>query len=490
MTFVNVHTQHFLKVNDSANMTSLIDLNGDTSPWSLPFTADANKVIDVNQAASAGGSSTGDDRIDLAVTLPDSAAWVRLEYETRADAANRWQITDLRLDEADSHRFWELPFQRSTIFTTTWKTLLQPRTSITKSGQPILGLGEIAENPLTLGTTLNGSGVTSVVMDSAIPDSTPSVGSIRVQLDDGRTRLVAYTSWTGSTFTTASTNWTDPDDATAGNSVWVAPKLVLRVRFESEQISTTASGGDAFQLRNIAVRCGVMPTTPAPVVYNSGPQAFPIIECDPYSESTGEPLSAHVFWRYVDGAGETKVISEGQVAPDQFGRLKWAPDRMLPPGVTNGVLTWTTFFGMFGTDVVEHVEEYTGMSTGTPAAISTSESMSVTVSGDQVTVDTPAALSAVSWQVERSADGGTTWDPVYTNRFVDWNETTGAQVSLRATQVSDIVDYPPLNTPIQYRAYAVDEQGDGETPAALPPTALEGAGGWTDAHPTQVEDNF
>jgi len=79
----------------------------------------------------------------------------------------------------------------------------------------------IDTNQMTLSTALTGSGVTSIVVNS-IPTDTPQTGVLRVVLDDGRHRRVAYTSWTGSTFTTASTDWSDPDDASLGNGVYLA----------------------------------------------------------------------------------------------------------------------------------------------------------------------------------------------------------------------------------------------------------------------------
>jgi hypothetical protein len=78
------------------------------------------------------------------------------------------------------------------------------------------------KDQLTLQTTLNASGQTSVVVTTAIPSDTPATGTIRVQLDVGTYRKVAYTGWSGSTFTTASTDWSDPDDATAGNNVFIS----------------------------------------------------------------------------------------------------------------------------------------------------------------------------------------------------------------------------------------------------------------------------
>lgn len=75
---------------------------------------------------------------------------------------------------------------------------------------------------LTLNTTLDAGTETAVEATTAIPTDTPSTGTIRVELDDGRYRLVAYTSFTANTFTIASSNWVDPDDATAGNDIFIS----------------------------------------------------------------------------------------------------------------------------------------------------------------------------------------------------------------------------------------------------------------------------
>lgn len=74
----------------------------------------------------------------------------------------------------------------------------------------------------TLATTLNGGTETAVVVGSAIPSDTPSTGTIRIQLDTGIYRRQAYTSWTGTTFTISSADYTDPNDATSGNNVFIS----------------------------------------------------------------------------------------------------------------------------------------------------------------------------------------------------------------------------------------------------------------------------
>jgi hypothetical protein len=68
---------------------------------------------------------------------------------------------------------------------------------------------------MTLTTTLNGASETSLVVN-AIPANTPTSGTLRVELDDGRYRRIAYSSYTGSTFTIADESWVDPNDATGG----------------------------------------------------------------------------------------------------------------------------------------------------------------------------------------------------------------------------------------------------------------------------------
>lgn len=74
---------------------------------------------------------------------------------------------------------------------------------------------------LSLNTTLSGATETSVVVTTAIPSDTPSSGTIRVQTDAGLYRRVAYTSFSGSTFTIASTDFSS-DNATATNNVFIS----------------------------------------------------------------------------------------------------------------------------------------------------------------------------------------------------------------------------------------------------------------------------
>lgn len=77
-------------------------------------------------------------------------------------------------------------------------------------------------NQLILNTTLSGATETAIVTTAAIPTDTPSTGTVRVELDDGRYRRVPYLSFSGSTFVITSSDWTTPNDATAGNDVFIS----------------------------------------------------------------------------------------------------------------------------------------------------------------------------------------------------------------------------------------------------------------------------
>ena len=81
--------------------------------------------------------------------------------------------------------------------------------------------GDFDVSQRTLNTTLSGGTETAVVVTAPIPSDTPTTGTIRVQLDSGIYRRLAYTSWAGSTFTIASSDFAS-DNATAGNDVWIS----------------------------------------------------------------------------------------------------------------------------------------------------------------------------------------------------------------------------------------------------------------------------
>jgi hypothetical protein len=68
---------------------------------------------------------------------------------------------------------------------------------------------------------INGPTVTSIVVTTAIPTDTPATGSIRVQNDEGRYVKIPYTSYTGSTYTIPSYDFSgtgDNDSVANGNN--------------------------------------------------------------------------------------------------------------------------------------------------------------------------------------------------------------------------------------------------------------------------------
>jgi len=72
----------------------------------------------------------------------------------------------------------------------------------------------------TLNGALTGAAVTSVVVNGAIPSDTPATGFIRIQRDSGRRLRTEYTSYTGSTFTIVSTDFS-VDEAADANEVYI-----------------------------------------------------------------------------------------------------------------------------------------------------------------------------------------------------------------------------------------------------------------------------
>jgi len=82
--------------------------------------------------------------------------------------------------------------------------------------------GFLNTGQFALATTLDGAAETAVVVGSAIPSDTPSSGTIRIELDSGIYRRVEYTSFSGSTFTIASTSFTGVNEATSGNDVYIS----------------------------------------------------------------------------------------------------------------------------------------------------------------------------------------------------------------------------------------------------------------------------
>jgi len=116
-----------------------------------------------------------------------------------------------------------------------------------------IDLGQLSNNAL-VNTT-----VTSIVMASAIPSDTPSSGSIRIERTSGVYTLQTYTSYSGSTFTIPSTDFSG-DPALAGDNVFVVyidklatadPEQVTVVYDADRAVFVRVRDGDASPIKPV-----------------------------------------------------------------------------------------------------------------------------------------------------------------------------------------------------------------------------------------------
>jgi len=82
------------------------------------------------------------------------------------------------------------------------------------NGNPVnsVNLGQ-----LNINGALTGAAVTSVVISGSIPSDTPATGTIRIERSNGVYSKHAYTSWSGSTFTIGSTDFSTNNAANGAN---------------------------------------------------------------------------------------------------------------------------------------------------------------------------------------------------------------------------------------------------------------------------------
>jgi hypothetical protein len=87
-------------------------------------------------------------------------------------------------------------------------------------GPRLAGVLDLAQD--TINGTLSSATQTSIVTTTAIPSDTPTSGDVRVELDTGVYREQAYTSYTGSTYTIPSTDYSGGNIATTGNNIFIS----------------------------------------------------------------------------------------------------------------------------------------------------------------------------------------------------------------------------------------------------------------------------
>lgn len=106
----------------------------------------------------------------------------------------------------------------------------------------------------TINGTLSGPTVTSIVVTTAIPTDTPASGSIRVENDEGRYVKIPYTSYSGSTYTIPSYDFSgtgDNDSVTTGNNffpTWLDEQAVTAT--ESVTVVYDANRNLVVRVRN------------------------------------------------------------------------------------------------------------------------------------------------------------------------------------------------------------------------------------------------
>lgn len=119
------------------------------------------------------------------------------------------------------------------------------------------GAGGLDFDQLSLDTTLNGVAETAVVVTTTIPTDTPSSGTIRIQNDEGRYVRIPYTSYSGSTFTIPSYDFSgtgDNDSCTAANNVFVSYIDLATAATSESFTSVYASDRDLFiRVRNATI---------------------------------------------------------------------------------------------------------------------------------------------------------------------------------------------------------------------------------------------
>ena len=103
-------------------------------------------------------------------------------------------------------------------------------------------------NQLTLKTTLNGAAEEAVVCTASIPADTPGVGTIRIQLDTGLYRRIAYLSWATDTFVIAPTDFQATLAATQPRNVFIS-YIDKAAGATTESIQIKYSAGRTFFVR-------------------------------------------------------------------------------------------------------------------------------------------------------------------------------------------------------------------------------------------------
>lgn len=106
------------------------------------------------------------------------------------------------------------------------------------------GILDLAQD--TINGALTGAAVTEVVMNTVIPSDTPASGTIRIQADDNRYLRVPYSSYTGSTYTIPSFDFSGANACADGNNQFISYIDKLATGVTESFTSVYASNRDLF----------------------------------------------------------------------------------------------------------------------------------------------------------------------------------------------------------------------------------------------------
>ena len=237
--------------------------------------------------------------------------------------------------------------------------------------------------------------------------------------------------------------------------------LVVRVRMSLQNIATdsTATGGVG-QLAHLEARVGIPPTRVAAWI-SHGADWSPGIDIHPFRNGAG------VDWHQARGlhvtlTNDTTGVSTAHMHPPVAGVLRFRPTSLLYPG-DSYTLDARALFGRYGQVELQDQDITTHILTGAKLTTPNPETLTVATSGPYG-IQLDYALTDSS--IERSTDGQATWQPVVTGNWA-------------SAAVAAYVDWPPLNTTVNYRAWHGLQAADGEGGYnATTGEAASGGAGW------------
>ena len=141
-------------------------------------------------------------------------------------------------------------------------------------------------------SAITGAAVTAIVSDTSIPADTPATGTIRIERADGRYTRHAYTSWTGSTFTIASTDFSS-NNAPAGGDIFIS--YIDKAAASTSESFTSVYSSD----RTLFIRVrngGGSPIKPFETTGTLGTSGGSTTAIQTSDSQEGQPLDGNIYY--------------------------------------------------------------------------------------------------------------------------------------------------------------------------------------------------